>query len=71
MKRRPNQQKLVEAFNCKYPVGTAVEYWNLPWSERKRSKTRTPAQLLSGHTAVVWLEGESSCWALSHVEVVR
>ncbi|WP_256701045.1 hypothetical protein [Caballeronia sordidicola] len=28
--------------------------------------TRTPAEVLSGHTAVVWLDGKSGCVAVSH-----
>ncbi|WP_433513836.1 hypothetical protein ACQP2T_61530 [Nonomuraea sp. CA-143628] len=33
-------------------------------------RTRTPAHLLGGHTAVVWVTGESSCIGLSHVDAI-
>lgn len=33
--------------------------------------TRSEAQLLFGHTAVVWVEGISGCYSLSHVEAVE
>ncbi|MEU4231122.1 hypothetical protein AB0F17_43095 [Nonomuraea sp. NPDC026600] len=61
----------MEEWNAAYPVGQPVRYWT-GWreGEGRRSRTRTPAQLLGGHTAVVWMEGESSCVALSHVEPI-
>ncbi|BAL87339.1 hypothetical protein AMIS_21190 [Actinoplanes missouriensis 431] len=55
-------------FNDAVPVGTPVRYWTgVRQGEGKVSRTRTPAELLSGHTAVVWVEGEGSCIALSHI----
>jgi len=46
-------------------LGTLVEYHPIiDKPEHRLRKTRTPAQVLSGHTAVVWLEGESGCVAL-------
>ena len=63
-------EKAVAAWNAKHGVGTVVAYWSLPTDEARIAKTRTEAQLLSGHTAVVWLEGVSGCWALSHVRAV-
>lgn len=63
------EQRLVEAWNDKHPVGTRVLYW---MGRREgtgyESRTSTRAQLLSGHTAVVWVEGHSACIALSHIE---
>jgi hypothetical protein len=59
----------VEAFNAAWPVGTVVDYWRGAYEGEPsdRGATRTPAQVLSGHTAVVWIEGCSGCIALSHV----
>lgn len=31
------------------------------------SKTRSPAEVLGGHSAVVWLEGTSGCYLLDRV----
>jgi len=63
------QQKKVERWNEKHSVGQEV------WAHRDngeffKTKTRSEAQLLSGHTAVVWIEGISGCYALSHVEAI-
>jgi hypothetical protein len=70
--RRPSekeQQQLVNDWNDRYPVGTEVAYWNLPDEKftPRFSKTRTQAELLGGHTAVVWLDGVSGCWRLTHI----
>jgi hypothetical protein len=59
----------VDAFNAIHPVGTPVRYWKgVREGEGRISRTRTPAQMLSGHTAIVWLEGVSGGIALTHVE---
>jgi hypothetical protein len=70
-KKRPNQQKLVDEFNEQYEVGQEVRYWTmLREGEGKVGRTRSAAQLLSGHTAVVWVEDHPACIALSHVEAI-
>jgi len=64
-------ERLVADFNARTPVGTSVRYWTgMREGEGKVSTTRTPAHVLGGHTAVVWLEGVSGCVALSHVEPI-
>ncbi|GHE33066.1 hypothetical protein GCM10017673_39980 [Streptosporangium violaceochromogenes] len=58
----------VAAWNAAHPVGTPVRYWtDVREGEGKCGRTRTPASVLGGHTAVVWMEGEPSCVALTHV----
>jgi hypothetical protein len=59
-------QSEVDTFNSKVPVGGAVDYFEIPGAPLQRFKTRTEAQILSGHTAVVWLEGKSGCVCVSH-----
>lgn len=62
----------VSEWNERYPLGTPVTYWTgLRVGNGRYAITRTPAQVLSGHTAVVWVTGESSCIALTHVDAVR
>jgi hypothetical protein len=60
---------LVYKWNKTFPIGTLVRYWT---GRRdgigKESKTTSEAQVLGGHTAVVWVEGYAGCVALSHVE---
>jgi hypothetical protein len=71
---RPNIKKLeqeVAAFNRRLSVGDEVDYYETQddinvTGKSKRYRTRTPAQVLSGHTAVVWLEGKSGCVCCSH-----
>lgn len=53
------------------PAGTPVRYWKgFREGEGKIGRTRTAVQFLAGHTPVVWVEGESSCIAMTHVERV-
>lgn len=61
-------QSRVDSWNATVAVGDRVEYRSCP-SNRKPTfvgKTRCPAQVLGGHTAVVWLEGFRGCVALTH-----
>ena len=66
MSRRPRSARELQAacdrWNERYPVGTLVEFHPVIDEPAHRlRKTRTPAQVLSGHTPVVWLEDESGC----------
>ena len=45
----------------KVGVGDTVEYRDYPEAEPQTFTTRTPAEVLSGHTAVVWLNGKAGC----------
>jgi hypothetical protein len=70
--KRPNPQKEVDAFNARVMVGDLIEYSEvIGLGEVHRFKTATPAEVLSGHTAVVWLEGKSGCVAVSHCKPVK
>jgi hypothetical protein len=61
---------LVKFFNDAYPVGTPIEYWpGAREGEGKKSVTSSAAQLLGGHTPVVWVEGHAACISLTHVHV--
>lgn len=72
---RPSLAKLERAcseWNSKYPVGTTVEYHPIiDEPEHRIRTTRTEAQVLSGHTAVVWLNGESGCVCLEACKAVQ
>ncbi len=58
----------VRAFNNRFRVGDEVDYYEvIETGQCKRYRTRTPAEVLSGHTAVVWLEGKSGCVCCDHV----
>ena len=67
-----SEQQLVDIFNDAYPVGTPVRYWPVAnEGEGVLSKTRSEAWLLSGHTAVVMVEGKSGAVAVAHVEAIK
>ncbi len=61
--------RLAHKFNQSFPIGTTVRYWTGTRDGiGKVSRTKTDAQVIGGHTAVIWLDDESGCIALSHVE---
>lgn len=63
-------EDVVREFNARYPIGTPVLYWT-GFREGQASgsgRTKTAAEVLSGHTPVVWIDGYRSCVALSHVQ---
>lgn len=67
-KSRKKLQAEVDEFNLNFSVGTEVQYWTgIREGEGKKGVTRSAAELLQGHTPVVWIEGCSGCVALSHV----
>lgn len=63
------QQLLCENWNLKYPVGTCVRV-RMDDGSHKETVTVAPAQMLSGHTAVIWLEHIRGCYLLSRVEAL-
>jgi hypothetical protein len=70
--KRSNPQHEVNAFNARIKVGDTVDYYEvLGISKPTRHTTRTPAEVLSGHSSVVWLSGKSGCVATSHCRLVK
>lgn len=68
--KRPNiakLQKQCDDWNAAHPIGTAVEL-HKDGGEYFPTKTRSEAQVLSGHSAVIWVEGVSGCYLLSRVK---
>lgn len=51
----------------KHPIGTPVLVTKDDGTTIE-TKTRSPAEVLAGHTAVIWLEGISGCYLLSRVK---
>jgi hypothetical protein len=60
----------VDEWNAAIPVGEMVEYRSYPEALPQLFHTRTKASVLSGHTAVVWLEGKSGCVACEACRLV-
>ena len=70
---RPNPRKLQQQcnlFNARNPVGTKVVV-RLDDGRKILTTTRTTAQLLSVHSAVIWLDGISGCYMLDRVTVAE
>lgn len=70
--KRPNPAKLqaqCDAFNRIYPPGHKVKV-RLDSGEIRETKTIGPAVVLSGHSAVIWLEGVRGCYLLDWVTPV-
>lgn len=63
-----------DEWNALYPVGTPVVAYPAcrpeddPNDERLVTHTRSKAEVLGGHTDVVWVEGHSACISLTHVD---
>lgn len=59
------------AWNLAHSIGTRVRYFPVVDGIRYvETTTRSEAFVLSGHTAVVFIEGVSGCVALDALEVV-
>lgn len=63
------QQQLCDEWNDENPVGTSVKV-TLDNGTVHRTKTKSDAQLMGGHTAVVWLEDIAGAYTLSRVTAV-
>jgi hypothetical protein len=66
-RRERKLQRQCDAWNAAHAVGTAVVLTK-DLGEKVDTKTRSKAQVLSGHSAVIWLEGVSGCWLLERVK---
>lgn len=65
-----DKQKQVDDWNKLHPIGTAVILTKDSGVEIK-TWTVSKAELLSGHTLVIWLQGISGCYMLSCVRPDR
>lgn len=71
IQRQSRNALIVENFNLKYPVGTKVRYYSgVKGVDPREGVTSGPADLLGGHTPVVFVEGVSAI-ALTHIEIVK
>jgi hypothetical protein len=63
-------QAQCDRFNAECPVGTEVLV-KTDGLGNIITKTTSPAQVLSGHTPVIWLDGISGCYLLDRVSKVH
>jgi hypothetical protein len=67
--RRPNFKALqsqVDTFNGRHPVGQRVVL-RKDNGEGFETVTRSKAEVLSGHSAVIWVDGISGCYLLDRI----
>ncbi|MFJ4682015.1 hypothetical protein [Streptomyces sp. NPDC088789] len=70
-------QTAADTWNTRYPIGTPVVAYPTArpeedsTTERLTTRTRSEAQVLSGHTAVVWVHGHGARIALTHIDPVH
>ena len=64
-------QKACDDWNTANPVGTTVLIKLDGRDEPQLTKTRSKAQILSGHSVVIWLEGVSGCYLLDRVRAAK
>lgn len=67
---KANPAIAVAAWNNAVAVGEEVDYRSDPHAAPQRFKTRCRAEVLSGHTPVVWLEGKNGCVSLESLTLV-
>lgn len=64
---RRSPEEAVSEFNRRFPVGSEVmlkkDFEDVP----VRTRTRSEAFVMCGHSAVVFLEGVSGCYLTTHV----
>ncbi|RFP19136.1 hypothetical protein [Duganella sp. BJB475] len=74
MSRRPPSAAQLQAacdkFNAAHQVGAAVSV-SMDGGEVRETVTTSEAQVLSGHSAVIWLKGVSGCYLLERVTPVQ
>lgn len=64
-------QKQCDAWNAKHPVGTTISYEEIQGrGETHRGASVSEAQVMGGHSAVIWIDGKSGCVDLDHCTAV-
>jgi hypothetical protein len=72
--KRPNVKKMqadCDRFNAANPVGSEVFVKLDGVDEPFKTRTKSEAQILSGHSAVIWLENVSGCYLLDRVTKIQ
>lgn len=68
--KRPTAAQLqaqCDAWNARHPLGTQIVFENIRGEgESARGNTTSEAQVMGGHSAVIWFDGKSGCVDLDH-----
>ena len=63
-------QAACDKFNAAHQVGAAVSV-KLDGGEVRETVTNSEAQVMGGHTAVIWLDGIRGCYDLERVTALK
>ena len=63
-------QAACDKFNAAHQIGAAVSV-KLDSGEVRETVTNSEAQVMGGHSAVIWLDGVSGCYDLERVTAVK
>ena len=69
-KSATQMQAACDKFNAAHPVGAAVSV-KLDGGEVRETVTNSEAQVMGGHTAVIWLDGIRGCYDLERVTALK
>ncbi len=61
------KKRMIEDWNRKYPVGTMVIVTD-DFGEKHEAVTESEAEMLGGHTPVIWTSYRPSCYLLTRVQ---
>ncbi len=64
-----NLRAIADAWNAEHPVGTAVIRTD-DFGDKHPTKTTSFAEVLGGHTVVIWVDDVSGCHDLDRMEAV-
>ena len=64
--RQAQDREMVLQWNQTYPVGTPITVTK-DNGDQLRTITRSSAQMLGGHTPVIWVKGIAGCYSLERV----
>lgn len=67
LKKLKKLQTICDKFNASNSIGTDVLLQKDGQAEPFPTKTRSKAQVMCGHSAVIWLENVSGCYLLDRV----
>lgn len=62
-------QRRIDDWNMLYPEGTPVQVTK-DNGDKHMGLTRSRAEILSGHSAVIWVTGIAGCYALDRVQPI-
>ncbi|QKY09545.1 hypothetical protein [Janthinobacterium lividum] len=63
-------QAACDRFNAAHQVGASVSV-KLDSGEVRETVTNSEAQVMGGHSAVIWLDGVSGCYDLERVTALK